>query len=211
MKFAVLTCTTENRKWLYDITNPTKEKFCKDYGYDYIFSTEFYADKEYEPGWNKIQFILKYLPNYDYVMWIDDDAGFIKFDNLENNLKDFFESKKSVYICKDRHDINSGVMIFKNSEFSKFMLETIWNHRHLYKDGKRGIPNTMEQPAIIDLLNVFTDDVYFGDGHIYNAYDTSYCDATINARTKDTNILHIAMGSSWKEANKDLIRKLFEM
>ena len=81
MKIAVVTCTTENRKWLYDLTNPTKEKYCKKYNVDYIFRTDVYYDKDYLPGWNKILFILEYLNKYDYVMWMDDEWTVVSADH----------------------------------------------------------------------------------------------------------------------------------
>lgn len=209
MKLAILTCTTSNRKWLYDITNPSKEKYAKLFGYDFIFDTEFYPDKEYKPGWNKIQFILKYINNYDYVMWIDDDAGFIKFDNIEEKLKDFIKSNKSLFICKDLNGINSGVMIFKNNEFTKFMLNTIWKNRHLYKTNNHGHPGVMEQPAIIDMCNLYYNDVFIGDGKIFNAYDKICLNSPINNRINESIILHIANGGGWKELHKELIKKLY--
>lgn len=133
MKIAVITCTTENRKWLYDLTNPTKEKYCKKYNVDYIFRTDVYYDKSYQPGWNKIPFILEYLNQYDYVMWIDDDAGFIKFDfNVFDYCLSVLENK-SIVICKDKVNINSGVMFIKSNVFTKELFKDIWEHRHLYK------------------------------------------------------------------------------
>ena len=210
MNLGILTCATANRKWLYDITNPSKEKFAKTFGYDYIFDTDFYPDKDYKAGWNKIMFIRKYLDTYEYCMWLDDDAGFIKFESFESKLSDFIHSNKSLFICKDKNGINSGVMLFKNSEFSKYMLDEIWEHRHLYKTNHHGHPGVMEQPAIIDLCHIYDDEVYIGDGKIFNAYDKRCYDSPINARNSASIILHIANGGGWKEQHKELIASLFK-
>lgn len=209
MKIAVVTCTTDNRKWLYDLTNPTKEKYCKKYNVDYIFRTDVYYDKDYLPGWNKILFILEYLNKYDYVMWMDDDAGFIKqdFDIFEyciSNLQD-----KSIIICKDLAGLNSGVMFIKSNDFTKNIFKEIWEHRSLYKTNHHGHPGVMEQPAIIDMCNIFTNEVVIGDGKILNSYDKCYITSKPNQRTNESVILHIAAGRFWKENHKDLIRRLY--
>ena len=210
MKIAVITCATENRKWLYDLTNPTKEKYCKLYNADYIFRTDVYYDKDYLPGWNKIPFILDNLNKYDYVMWIDDDAGFVKFDeNIFDYCLDLMKENKSMVICKDFNGINSGVMFIKSNDFTKNMFNEIWKQRHLYKNNNHGHVGVMEQPAIIDMCNIFTEDVAIGDGHKMNSYDRIYIKSDINQRDNNSIILHIASGKNWKEAHKDLIKKLF--
>jgi len=210
MKIAVITCTTENRKWLYDLTNPTKEKYCKLFGADYIFRTDVYYDKDYLPGWNKIPFILDNLNKYDYVMWVDDDAGFVRFDeNIFEYCLDLLKEDKSLVICKDFNGINSGVMFIKSNEFSKHLFATIWKNRKLYKDNHHGHPGIMEQPAIIDMCNIYTEDVVIGDGKKINSYDKCYAKSLVNQRNENSVILHIASGKKWKEAHKDLIRKLY--
>lgn len=212
MKIAIVTCATKNREWLYNITNPTKEKYCKEHSIDYKFDTDFYPDKEYLPGWNKILYIRKYLDQYDYVMWLDDDAGFIRFDfDMQKFIEDNFTDDKFLLICRDKHNINSGVMIFKSCKESKAVLEYIWKYRSLFKTDHHGYTGVMEQPAIIDFCLKCPNKVIIGDGHILNAYDEVYYDSPINARTTDSVILHIAGGSDFKNKRRDLIRDLFSL
>lgn len=209
MNIAIVTCTTPNREWLYNLTNPSKISYSVKYGYDYIFDTDKYYDRSMKPGWNKIRFIYENLLKYDYVVWLDDDAGFIREDRdvIGDAIKEM--DGRSIFICKDMNGLNSGMMIFKSCEFSKKFLNDIWDHRELYRNNNHGHPGVMEQPAIIDLCNIFTDDICIGDGRIYNAYDSVYTISKPNQRNSDSFILHIAAGSSWKEAHKDLIRRLF--
>ena len=67
----------------------------------------------------------------------------------------------------------------------------------------------MEQPAIIDMCNIFTNEVVIGDGKILNSYDKCYITSKPNQRTDESVILHIAAGRYWKENHKDLIRRLY--
>lgn len=68
----------------------------------------------------------------------------------------------------------------------------------------------MEQGAILDMFNIFTDDFRLANGSIINAYDASYAGKdAINLRCDDTVILHIACGIEWKNRHKEFVQKLF--
>jgi lipopolysaccharide biosynthesis glycosyltransferase len=201
MKIAILTCSTQNRKWIYDLTNPTKEKYCAKNNIDYIFSDTFYPDKSRHPYWNKIKMICDYLPKYDWVIWIDDDAGFINnysFDELLSNVN------KPFLYCEDLNGFNSGVMFIKNTKQMQSIFEFIWNK--MYEEYKNHI--CPEQDAINQIIK----DLNLGqciDGHLYNAYDIRTLKSDKNQRNNNTLILHIANGSGYKEMHKDLIKELF--
>ena len=201
MKLAVLTCSTTNRKWLYDITNPTKEKYCQKHNIDYIFSDSFYPDKSRHPYWNKIKMICDYLPKYDWVIWIDDDAGFINNTSIKPVLEN---SDKEFLYCKDMNGFNAGVMFIKNTKTMQTAFSFIWNK--MYDSFKtKKFP---EQDAIKKIIN----DLSAGksvDGHLYNAYDKSLTFCAENQANENTIILHIAGGSDFKEHHKEDIKRLF--
>lgn len=202
MKIAVLTCSTQNRKWLYDITNPTKEHYCKQHKMDYIFSDTFYPDMARHPYWNKIKMICDYLPQYDWVVWIDDDAGFINDTSIEDVIK---SAEKPFMFCEDMNGFNSGVMFIQNTELMQQTFEFIWdkmypvfkNHQFPEQDALKKIINDLDAGQVID-------------GHLYNAYDKSLTICQNNQANENTIILHIAGGSWFKEQHKDDIRRLYE-
>lgn len=201
MQVAILTCSTQNRKWLYDITNPTKEKYCKEHGYTYIFSDTFYPDKSRHPYWNKIKFVAENLKNYDYVIWMDDDAGFIKFDkSLEEFLKCDFG------YCEDLNGFNCGVFVVKNTPDNQNIFDFMWNNMYdKFKNHRFPEQDALLQIYQKDMPELATE----FDGKIYNAYDKSVI-ISKNQRNDDSIILHIAGGSDYKERNKELIRRLYE-
>ena len=201
-KIAVLTCSTPNRKWLYDITNQTKQKYCSKNNIDFIFSDTFYPDRERHPYWNKIKMICDYLPDYEWVVWLDDDAGFIR----DTTIEDVIQTAEAPFMfCEDMNGFNSGVMFVKNTDLMQETFEFIWNKMyHHYKNHQ--FP---EQDA---LKKVITD---LGVGqsinaHLYNAYDKSLTICQQNQATDDTIILHIAGGTLFKEQHRDDIRRLYE-
>lgn len=86
--------------------------------------------------WNKINLIKKHLPNYDYVVWIDADAIFIKNIKIEDFLDDDIDlvlSKNPLSDTKIMYTMTStGFMIWKNSKWSIDALNYIWNNYSLY-------------------------------------------------------------------------------
>ncbi len=202
MQIAVLTCSTPNRKWLYDITNKTKEKYCAKNGIDYIFSDSFYPDKNRHPYWNKIKMICEYLPKYDWVVWIDDDAGFINDTSIEEVIK---TAEKPFLYCEDMNGFNSGVMFIKNEPLMQQAFNFIWNK--MYDNFKN------HQFPEQDALKTIVGDLGIGqsiDGHLYNAYDKSLTVCHQNQANENTVILHIAGGSWFKDQHREDIRRLYE-
>lgn len=211
MKIAVLTTTTSNREWLYSMTNPTKEKYCKKFGYDYKFELDFIADPNMFLGWNKIAFVNKYLAKYDYVVWMDDDAGFIRFDySLEDYIKKYMKDK-SFAMAKDFNDFNSGVFIIKNDKFGRFMFKKLWENRELYKGTKISKHyGYMDQPAISDFCDLFPQKIYIADGSFINSYDERLLKSNVNQRNEKSLILHISGGDYMKHDLKEIILTLFK-
>lgn len=202
MQIAVLTCSTQNRKWLYDITNRTKEKYCSKNNIEYIFSDTYYPDKSRHPYWNKIKMICDYLPKYDWVVWIDDDAGFINDNSIETVI---MNTEKPFMYCEDMNGFNSGVMFVKNTPIMQNTFEFIWNKMY-YSFKNHQFPEQDALKTIIKDLDVGKSI----DGHLYNAYDKSLTVCEQNQRNEDTVILHIAGGSWFKEQHKEEIKRLYE-
>lgn len=202
MRIAVLTCSTPNRKWLYDLTNKTKEKYCGIHNMDYIFSDSFYPDSGRHPYWNKIKFICDNLPKFDWVLWMDDDAGFVSNESIEP----IFNTDKEFLYATDMNGFNAGVMGVKNTMKMRCSFAYIW--LKMYETFKHN--QFPEQDAIRKLI---IDDLKLGafiDGKKYNAYEQSLTKCDINQADANTIILHIAGGSWFKETHQNEIRTLYE-
>jgi len=101
--------------------------------------------------WIKIHLIKKHLPNYDYVVWIDADAIFLKNIKIEDFLDDGIDliiSKNPLPETKMMYTMtNTGFMVWKNSNWSIDTLNYIWNNYSLY-----AFSHFHEQTAIDQLL-----------------------------------------------------------
>lgn len=134
MKIGVLSFYTTN----YEIgkqIEPLHRAYCLKNNYDYKC---FYIVPDYlknrHSAWCKIHYLLEMLKeNYDYIFWIDADAFFCNFDI---KIEEWITPNKNLILCRDaganfsqwnqyKHLINSGAMIFKNTEWSKNILEFI--------------------------------------------------------------------------------------
>ena len=101
--------------------------------------------------WIKIHLIKKHLPNYDYVVWIDADAIFLKNIKIEDFIDDNIDliiSKNPLPETKIMYTMTStGFMVWKNSNWSIDTLNYIWNNYSLY-----AFSDFHEQTALDQLL-----------------------------------------------------------
>ena len=127
-KCAILSLSTENHKWMYDITNKTKSDYCKTHGIDFIF-VDHVLDNTKSPTWSKIPLCIDNLGKYDFIMWMDDDA-FIINQNFNFNIltETLDKSGKFLLASKDWNGLNAGVFMIKNNTRAFDMLYWIWEN-----------------------------------------------------------------------------------
>ena len=141
MKICILTSYTDYIRWdnygkcdYGNFSSLNHHEYSNKHGYSYI--KEIVKNEDYinwHPTWIKIDILKKYLPLYDYVVWIDSDATFVNQDiSIENLICDGID----LVIPKlelDRVNANmwtnttTGFMIWKNSEWSNNVLNLLWD------------------------------------------------------------------------------------
>ena len=197
-KIAILTCTTKDRKWLYDITNITKQKYVSDKpNFTYIFSDDFYENIDWGVYWLKPQFIKKHISDYDYILWLDDDAGFIKFDDLIPSLRlntDEMQDK-SIFVSTDENGINAGVTLLKNDKVVSDLLDFVIDCAKIdeYRHPTWGDNVPFSQYCNQHMDSVCLVDCSFFNGRISPISNSPYC--LMNDKTM---IVHIAGGNPAK-------------
>jgi hypothetical protein len=215
---AICTLYTPNIKdyAIHSIKN--MKKYCVEHGLTlYIFNEAISKDVEHN-CWNKIPAIL-YLMNHTkhkYIIWMDCDAVFNRFDITFNKYIDNHKDK-DIIVCRDiiysKYKFNSGIMIIKNNTWSKKIMEDTWN-----KDVKHGYNNFGDQ---VILKNTILEDgrkdnnydENSGNKHIsllpereFNSYprnDTNKGKLKDNKPTKDDFIIHF-MGYKTPERIKNI-------
>lgn len=137
------------------------KKYCETFGIDYFSQT----DKEViDTGrqnraytWYKIPLLLDLLKTkeYEYVMYIDADAVFVRDDyNITTKLDEYYDFD---FLCSSDFGpdlVNGGVLIFKNTDWSIDFLERVWDSANYISRGRYKFEVWHEQTILSTFLLV---------------------------------------------------------
>ena len=134
-------------KW----TTVNKKSYCAKHGYTFI-DDESMLDKTRPIPWTKILLLLKYLDEFDYLVWIDAD---ILIMNMDTKLESFIHLyAKYDQICgSDWRMENTGVWFIKNSDFSRAFLKAVWENVYDENEDPNERYLNWEQGSFINLLD----------------------------------------------------------
>ena len=118
-------------------TVPVMHAYCQKHGYDFVCETNM---QEWNTGrpypWAKLIFIKKWLQTkqYEVVIWMDADSVIMNHAVTWQNLL-ASQPEGEVYMCEQTimedavptKNVNTGVMVFKNTIFSQQLLEKMWD------------------------------------------------------------------------------------
>jgi hypothetical protein len=146
-KICIVTSYTDKIRWnnygkcdYGDFSSLNHHEYSNKHGYSYI--KEIVKDEDYyewHPTWIKINTLKKFLPLFDYVVWIDSDAVFV---NQDVKIEEFISEDVDLSLPKMEIDLNTnnvwthtstGFMIWKNSEWSLNLLNELWDNPKNYK------------------------------------------------------------------------------
>ena len=147
LKIAVCSLTVgEKYKEITKYGRLTKVNYCKKHNYDFFDDEEDNVDNSRPLAWSKINIIKKYISNYDYVVWIDGDSHIMNQKiKLEQIIRDWSQDKDFT-VAQDKQLINTGVILIKNTEWSKKFLDLIYDQVQFKNH------SNWEQGAFINLL-----------------------------------------------------------
>ena len=140
-RICIVTSYTDHIRWddygkcdYGDFASLNHHEYANKHGYSYLKDIVRNADYlDWHPTWIKMDVLRKYLPLYDYVVWIDADAVFV---NPDVKIEDLIEGGVDLVLPKlelDRVSGNmwthttTGFMVWKNSEWSNSILNLLWN------------------------------------------------------------------------------------
>jgi hypothetical protein len=110
--------------WMHRMSYTNKHAYCKRWGYDLIIEDNSIIDQTRDVAWSKIPIFKKWLPKYQWLMWVDMDAFFMRFDLP---IADLIDNDHDLIIAKDWHGINFGVFLIRNSPWAYQLLDKMWN------------------------------------------------------------------------------------
>jgi|LakMenE01Jun11ns_1017448.scaffolds.fasta_scaffold9954071_6 hypothetical protein len=158
MNILILTAFTKNVVWnnygncdFGKFTSEINLKYANKNNYSFVCEILQEPLVDRQNSWIKIPLIQKYLSQYDYVVWIDADAIFLKNIKIEEFIEDGIDlilSKNALSENKIMYTITStGFMVWKNSKWSIDTLNQLWENYNLY-----AYSHFHEQTALDQLL-----------------------------------------------------------
>ncbi len=112
----------------------SKRAYAARHGYTFLEGGEDVWDRKRPIPWSKINFILKYLDQYDYLFWSDGDVLITNPDlRLEDHVLPLLPSGKDMLWCKDAcENLNNGNVLFRGrSAWSRDFLERCYQQTDL--------------------------------------------------------------------------------
>ena len=89
--------------------------YCEKHGYDLLEDNDLY-DNSRDPMWSKIRILQKFLPDYDYIVWIDADVMIMNSDfTLKYFILGWMKDKDMMLALDVGDQINTGMWFIKNS------------------------------------------------------------------------------------------------
>lgn len=129
-KIAIVRLSVRPENSFAEETFKVLKVYAKKWGYD-IFNYEYLINETRLPYWNKVSALLKHLGDgrYNWLVWLDDDVVITDhkkpltffIENAGEN-KDFITTADALDTCL----LDTGIMFFRNIEWSKRFLEETW-------------------------------------------------------------------------------------
>lgn len=114
MKIGVIQLYDDGRKGYGDLTGEVAETYCATHGYTYIRYREL-IDPTLIPTWNKLVAVLKELPRFDLVLWLDADALIVNPDHRIEDVLAAHTGDKDMFFSSDDQGLCAGVFFARNT------------------------------------------------------------------------------------------------
>jgi len=164
----------------------SKVRYCKKHNYDFIDDESVYYEKGKDRpiAWSKILIVKKYLPYYDYVVWMDADT-LITNDNikLEDYINDHLDVREFLFTRDVSNKINTGVFFVKYSHMSFKFLDLIYSKEEYINT------NYWEQDSVNDIFDNNTEN--FNEYTIVLPMEKQhFFNCAVGLYKKDTFLIH---------------------
>ena len=139
----------EDYKRYTKYSRETTISYCKKYNFDFIEDEEVY-NKDKPIPWSKLLLLLKYIDNYDYIIWIDADILIMNHDiSFEDIIKKYEEY--DIVCGSNERMINTGILIVKNTDFTKTFLKMVYENEYNHLEDPNERYQNWEQGSFINL------------------------------------------------------------
>lgn len=169
----ICSCCTPDFSNMYICTNNSKYKYSQTHDIKFVFET--IENFDMHPAWYKIKQILNLFDKYSTILYMDADAGFIKFDT---NVSEYISDDSDITLCKTTEGLNTGVFVIKKNDKTIQALNYALTLYDKYKDS-----SLYEQEALSEAFDKYSLNIEKIDDTLFNASPFT--------ATNDTVILHL--------------------
>jgi hypothetical protein len=141
MKVGVLHIWDERLERLAELVVPNTRRYCRRWGYELVTARRRMVGRD--PQWLKVAALQGHLPRFDWLLYLDIDLAVL---NHAIRLEPFLGAR-DLLATYDHNGLNTGVLLFRNCEWSIGFLAKWWEEGKRYQH----YPNS-EQTSLAYLL-----------------------------------------------------------
>lgn len=170
---AVASLHDANYSDLAELTDTSKQEYCKRHGYQFHVLSEMKFSTI--TGFNKIHFALEIFQNNPDIEWLLFSECDAMITNQDVLIEDRIDNDYHFIVPVDRLNLNSGNFLVRNSEQGRAYLQMIIDSESAYHDVAWA-----EQQVIIDTIEQYQHIVKIVPQRYMNSYEPEiydYCDA----------------------------------
>ena len=99
-----------------------KQAYADLHGYDLIVDEDI-VDRNRPTSWSKLLAMRKYLPEYDFLFYVDIDTIIM---NPEQKLEDIVDYDYDQILAADKNGVNCGVWMVRNTPWMLWFIDELW-------------------------------------------------------------------------------------
>jgi len=100
-----------------------KQAYADIHGYDLIVDEDI-VDKSRPTSWSKLLAMRKYLPDYDFLLYVDIDTIIM---SPERKLEDIVDYEYDQMLAADTNGVNCGVWMIRNTPWALWFIDEMWS------------------------------------------------------------------------------------
>lgn len=128
-KLALLDCHDANFDEIGAISDPNRVAYCERHGIDFIrYRFGPLEPPGRQPNWGKIQGLLKHLPDYDWIFYLDTDSIITNMTiNIRSMIDEKYDLIAGIIPEVEGGHLSTGALFVKNCPWSFAFLQDLWN------------------------------------------------------------------------------------
>lgn len=122
MKLAILHLDTREISDYGDVSLASKQAYAARWGFSLI-TVRGTLDPSRPPSWSKILLCKRMLDSFEWLWWLDADAG---ITNLDIDVRKHCEETTDLIATRDANGLNCGSFLLRNSDGARKLLDAAW-------------------------------------------------------------------------------------